>query len=280
MEDELKCLFCNQFFTEPILLNCSHSYCRRCVVQYQQPVCHNAPTTSMPHSHGSSTASGTAPFPHLHSITPLSLPSSSGASDTISLCISDQDIESDKLSVISETDSGVVISGRSSRPPSLIGSTAVHPSPSGCLNIHRMPSILTPSTSGWIVTCKACHKPTIFPDEQTVMLMPLCDTEEPAVANVFCEQCDIYYCQSCQNSLHPARGPLASHKLIPPSARRSYRTVIGLPKDSKCSNHPCEILSMYCMICRSAVCCQCLQETKHSNHDVQSLDKICKTQKV
>ncbi|VDN82467.1 unnamed protein product [Brugia pahangi] len=301
------------FFTEPILLSCAHSYCRRCVVQCQQPVCHNASTISPPQSHSGTTTSGTAPFTHLHNTTPLSLPSSSGASDTISLCISDQDIESDKLSIISETDSGVVVSGKNSRPPSLIGSTAAHSFPSGYLGGHRLPSILTPSTSGWIVTCKACHKRTVFPDEQTVMLMPvnnalvniikryhsgnlsardksgsseqiyncqLCDTEEPAIANVFCEQCDIYYCQSCQNSLHPARGPLASHKLVPPSARRSYRTAIGLPKDSKCANHPLENLSMYCMICRLAVCCQCLQETKHSNHDVQSLDKICKTQKV
>ncbi|VDM94106.1 unnamed protein product, partial [Onchocerca ochengi] len=173
MEDELKCLFCKEFFTEPILLNCAHSYCRRCVVQCQQPVCHNAPTTSSPHSHASIT-SGTTPFTHLHGTTPLSVPSSSGASDTISLCISDQDIECDKLSVISETDSGVVVSGRNSRPPSLIGSAAVHPSPSSCLGGgHRLPSILTPSTSGWIVTCKACHKPTVFPDEQTVMLMPI-----------------------------------------------------------------------------------------------------------
>ncbi|VIO99220.1 B-box zinc finger family protein [Brugia malayi] len=313
MEDELKCLFCKEFFTEPILLSCAHSYCRRCVVQCQQPVCHNASTISPPHSHSGTTTSGTAPFTHLHNTTPLSLPSSSGASDTISLCISDQDIESDKLSIISETDSGVVVSGRNSRPPSLIGSAAAHSFPSGYLGGHRLPSILTPSTSGWIVTCKACYKRTVFPDEQTVMLMPinnalvnvikryhsgnlsardksgsseqiyncqLCDTEEPAIANVFCEQCDIYYCQSCQNSLHPARGPLASHKLVPPSARRSYRTAIGLPKDSKCPNHPLENLSMYCMICRLAVCCQCLQETKHSNHDVQSLDKICKTQKA
>lgn len=37
----------------------------------------------------------------------------SGASDTISVCISDQDQESDKLSVVSEADSGVVICGRS-----------------------------------------------------------------------------------------------------------------------------------------------------------------------
>lgn len=37
----------------------------------------------------------------------------SGASDTVSLCVSDQDVESDKLSVVSETDSGVVVCGKS-----------------------------------------------------------------------------------------------------------------------------------------------------------------------
>uniref|UniRef100_A0A183D841 UDENN domain-containing protein n=1 Tax=Gongylonema pulchrum TaxID=637853 RepID=A0A183D841_9BILA len=98
---------------------------------------------------------------------------SSGASDTVSLCISDQDTESDKLSIVSEADSGVVVFGKNSRPSSLIGSAALHSSPSISLGSNRAPPILTPSTSGCIVICKVCYKPTVFPDEQTVVLMPL-----------------------------------------------------------------------------------------------------------
>uniref|UniRef100_A0A183U2G4 B box-type domain-containing protein n=1 Tax=Toxocara canis TaxID=6265 RepID=A0A183U2G4_TOXCA len=234
----------------------------------------------------------------------------SGASDTISLCVSDQDVESDKLSVVSEADSGVVVCGRNSRPSSLI--SGGHPPTS---LVHRLPAILTPSTSGCTITCKACHKPTFFADEQTIISMPvnvalknlisryrcnstptgkdkqaneqhptcqLCDNDQPAEASVFCEQCDIYYCQPCQSSLHPARGPLATHKLVHPSARRPSRSPASVApiKESNCSNHATEILSMYCMVCRMAVCGICLQEIRHTNHDVQSLEKTCKAQKV
>uniref|UniRef100_A0A0M3IYZ6 B box-type domain-containing protein n=1 Tax=Anisakis simplex TaxID=6269 RepID=A0A0M3IYZ6_ANISI len=109
----------------------------------------------------------------------------------------------------------------------------------------------------------------------------LCDSDEPAEASVFCEQCDIYYCQPCQSSLHPARGPLATHKLVHPSARRPPRCPASVTaiKESKCLSHPTELLSMYCVVCRMAICGVCLQEIRHTNHDVQSLEKTCKTQK-
>ncbi|VDD87200.1 unnamed protein product [Enterobius vermicularis] len=305
MEEELKCPNCQQFATDPILLDCGHSYCRQCAVTSQQGPCQQSPATSH------STVPPTL-LAHIHSSTPLSPPSSSSAaSDTISLCVSEQDQESDKLSVVSETDSGVVVCGRNSRPASLIGgasylSTTLY---------HRLPPILTPSTSGCSICCKSCHKPTYYPDEQTVLSLPsntalvnvinrqlpeitvcidarsdfkelslifsqLCDGDKPEEASVFCEQCDIYYCSACQSSLHPARGPLASHKLVPPSARKRARTPIGALKDCRCMNHPSELLSMYCTICRTAVCCVCLQEIRHTNHDVQSLEKTCKSQKV
>lgn len=55
-----------------------------------------------------------------------------------------------------------------SRPASLIGgasylSTTLY---------HRLPPILTPSTSGCSICCKSCHKPTYYPDEQTVLSLP------------------------------------------------------------------------------------------------------------
>lgn len=62
--------------------------------------------------------------------------------------------------------------------------------------------------------------------------------------------------------------------------RKRARTPIGALKDCRCMNHPSELLSMYCTICRTAVCCVCLQEIRHTNHDVQSLEKTCKSQKV
>uniref|UniRef100_A0A0N5AVF9 B box-type domain-containing protein n=1 Tax=Syphacia muris TaxID=451379 RepID=A0A0N5AVF9_9BILA len=270
MEEELKCPHCQQITTEPILLDCGHSYCRQCAISAQQGSCEQNPATS--HS-----AIAPSLLAHTHSSTPLSPPSSSSAaSDTISLCVSEQDPESDKLSIVSETDSGVVVCGRNSRPASLIGAL---PYSSSSSHYHRLPSILTPSTSSCSICCKNCHKTVYSLSDIKQVCFQLCDSDKPAEATVFCEQCDIYYCSSCQSALHPPRGPLATHKLIHPSARKRSRCTYGSLKDSKCRNHPTETLSMYCNICRTAVCCVCLQEIRHINHDVQSLEKTCKAQK-
>ncbi|VDN27720.1 unnamed protein product, partial [Cylicostephanus goldi] len=181
-----------------------------------------------------------AHFPQILSSSPLSPHcSSSGASDTISVCISDPDHDSDKMSVLSEADSGVVCS-RTSRPSSMVGPP-----------IPRIPSILTPSTSGVIIACGVCQKPSYYSDEVAISNAPtnmaiqnvisryfaqhpqlapkdpkptsdevkkepncqLCE-ENIKPATVYCEQCDIFYCQPCQVALHPARGPLAKHTLL------------------------------------------------------------------
>lgn len=70
MEDELKCPACRKFLEEPVLLQCWHSYCRECAIRAFQ----KTTTPSLPCS------------------------ISSGVSDTVSLCVSDPDQESDKLS--------------------------------------------------------------------------------------------------------------------------------------------------------------------------------------
>ncbi|KAJ1370976.1 hypothetical protein KIN20_032830 [Parelaphostrongylus tenuis] len=108
---------------------------------------------------------------------------------------------------------------------------------------------------------------------------PVCQLCEENVraATVYCEQCDIFYCSSCQLALHPQRGPLAKHSLINASQRRNPRTRAF--KDLRCSHHNSETLSMFCLVCKTAVCCLCLQEIKHSSHDVQALSATCKAQK-
>ncbi|KAL6743673.1 hypothetical protein Aduo_016690 [Ancylostoma duodenale] len=295
MEEELRCSHCRKFFEDPILLLCGHSYCRRCALKAQQPSSSVRPATPLgPSSH----------FPQILSSSPLSPHcSSSGASDTISVCISDPDHDSDKMSVLSEADSGVVCS-RTSRPSSIVGPP-----------IPRLPSILTPSTSGVIIPCGVCQKPSYYADEVAISNAPvnmaiqnvisryfaqhpqLCPKDQKQSADdvkkepncqlceenirpatVFCEQCDIFYCQSCQVALHPQRGPLAKHTLVNAAQRRTTptRTI----KDLRCSQHKGEALTMFCLVCKTAVCCLCLQEVKHSSHDVQALSATCKAQKV
>ncbi|PIO58392.1 hypothetical protein TELCIR_20174, partial [Teladorsagia circumcincta] len=231
MEEELRCFLCRKFFDDPILLLCGHSYCRRCAIKAQQPSSSARPLTPL----------GPSPlFPHILSSSPISPHcSSSGASDTSSLCVSDPDHDSDKMSILSEADSGVVCT-RASRPSSMIGPP-----------IPRLPNILTPSTSGVIIPCGICQKPSYFADETAISNAPsnmaiqnvisrylsqhphlaakeakpsttaesekepncqLCE-ENVRPAAVFCEQCDIFYCTPCQLALHPQRGPLAKHTL-------------------------------------------------------------------
>ncbi|KJH48685.1 hypothetical protein DICVIV_05186 [Dictyocaulus viviparus] len=255
MEEELRCSQCRKFFEDPILLLCGHSYCRKCALKAQQPSSSARPATPL------------APLPHFPQI-----PSSSpmflmtidfnmiaalynipGASDTVSLCVSDTDHDSDKMSVLSEADSGVVCC-RASRPSSIVGP----PFP-------RLPTILTPSTSGIIIPCGVCQKPSYYSDEAAILnapvnmaiqnvisryfaqhphlaptdqhivddsnIEPVCQLCEENVrpATVYCEQCDILYCSSCQLALHPQRGPLAKHNLTDASQRyRQFQLFVFL----------------------------------------------------
>uniref|UniRef100_A0A915DML2 E3 ubiquitin-protein ligase TRIM9 n=1 Tax=Ditylenchus dipsaci TaxID=166011 RepID=A0A915DML2_9BILA len=386
MDEELKCPACRQFLREPVLLNCAHSYCRECALGAQVKV--------------SSSSSGNAALaanvlPNVYANpSPLSPPcsSSSGASsDTISLCISDLDQESsfDKLSVVSETDSGVICGNgtssngcRGSRPSSFLGGTSlagnssVHPSSSattstalhlntpsvGGLGPHRaIPSILSsPSTSAfgycggcYVLVCESCQKPSFFSDENvlrnakenmavrrllvarlkangggSVATTPMastsatagfevpncqwCEGNQPqSRAELYCETCGYFYCAACQPVIHPPRGPLKDHKLLPAtscivqphSSRPNNTNTLGRrlticadaigsacsggaaedllsPKERLCDSHPDETLTMYCMVCRITVCCQCLSEPRHANHEVQSLSSAVKTQKT
>uniref|UniRef100_A0A913HJN2 E3 ubiquitin-protein ligase TRIM9 n=1 Tax=Strongyloides stercoralis TaxID=6248 RepID=A0A913HJN2_STRER len=271
MDEELKCPGCHSYFTDPILLNCGHSYCRECALK--------------------------ANFKS--AVSPCFSNSSSAGSDSASVCTSELDHDlMDKLSLGSETDSGVGLFNKSSRPNSFISNP-----PS------KFPSILTPSTSsGYVVTCNSCQKANIFIDENCIKNAPtnkilsklverkksiqlssndipkkapncqLCE-DGPMEALVYCEQCDIYYCSPCQNLLHPSRGPLMKHTLIPANKRSETINNNILQSLIHCESHSQEALTMYCTSCKVPICCQCLNDSKHSSHEVQSLSTIVKSQK-
>ncbi len=249
---------------------------------------------------------------------------STTGSDSASVCVSEHDNDSDKISVVSESDSGVICS---SRPNSFIGlAGGLGPMPS------LMRTILTPPPANggaYCLICAACHKPTYFADENgphyfpqnkalanvvlrflaktsgssgsltcgSPLLTPtspaaspgaplcqLCESMPPAAAAVFCDQCDIFYCPSCQQSCHPSRGPLAKHSLLPAylAAKSHHRklSLVSGQKEPKCAEHLTETLTMFCMVCKLPVCCLCLQDGRHGSHDVQSLASMCKAQKV
>lgn len=284
MEDELKCSNCKNYFVNPVLLPCGHSLCLSCALALQGP----------------SQASTIAPSGH------------DTGSDTASVCVSEHDAESDKVSVVSETDSGVICT---SRPNSFIGTQYFR-------GILSPPPSVTTVSSPLCLLCPQCHKLCHFDESganglprnkalanvvlrystgsfkssslsslnsptaagyctsanAALVMCQLCEGV-PSSASVLCEQCEIFYCNQCQQNFHPARGPLAQHSLIP-ALKLSRKLWSGSIRECKCADHSHETLSMYCMVCKLPVCCMCLQDDRHINHDVQSLSTISKSQKV
>ncbi|XP_076306054.1 E3 ubiquitin-protein ligase TRIM9-like [Tachypleus tridentatus] len=255
MEEELRCPICKQFFKNPVLLPCYHSICLKCALHCQQPA-----QQSQQHSDDS-----------LNSLNEVT----SDYSDV------------DKLSLVSETDSGVVCN---SRPNSYVGTPNFH-------------GILFPPihSSALSLVCPLCQKIIYFDDNGANNLpknrtlqnivdkykearnLPVCCQlceGDPREAVVMCEQCEIFYCKVCRDGCHPARGPLIKHSLV--SLQKGKLTLRARNKERKlnCSEHAEESLSMYCMLCKVPVCVQCLDEGNHTNHDAQALGTMCKAQKT
>lgn len=299
MEEELKCPVCNRFFCNPVLLPCFHSLCTVCAVQVQDllpPIgqqhqqCQQQNTAGV--SCGNPISSGVL--------------DESGAGSVVG---SESDLpDIDKLSIVSETDSGVICN---SRPNSYIGTPGLG-------------SIFFQATQGAVFSlrCPVCKK-TIYLDEHGVQTLPkscvlesmvekfsrgggggggggscggpggqqgpsgsstiikcqLCDDETDCNdASCMCEQCEIFYCDACRDRCHPPRGPLAKHHLMDP-CQGQILLKRSKVKYSTCNDHVDEQLSMYCMICKFPVCYLCAQEGRHINHEVQALGIICKVQK-
>ncbi|CAH0561182.1 unnamed protein product [Brassicogethes aeneus] len=219
MEEELRCSTCKQFFNNPVLLPCYHSVCLLCAVNLQQPA--------------TNTSGGDKNTENAESV-------ASGSSGDYQ--------ESDKLSILSETDSGVVCT---SRPNSYVGS----------------PKELF--ATAFSLSCPVCQKSVYF-DENGAHNLPkyrvmqnivdrygelrnltlkcqMCENEPANEATVMCEQCEVLYCDSCREACHPSRGPLAKHVLTEPK-----RGSLGLPKtkEGKCLEHGEETLNMFCLVCK------------------------------
>ena len=115
MEDELKCSYCNKYYCNPVLLPCFHSLCYACALQLQEKFNSQQPpsnTHTLKSSNSVSSHRTAATTPS--SISPHSISSSSSANiDHMSQTLSITDLGSsivsdlDKLSVFSETDSGI-----------------------------------------------------------------------------------------------------------------------------------------------------------------------------
>nr|XP_011442473.2 E3 ubiquitin-protein ligase TRIM9 isoform X4 [Crassostrea gigas] len=265
MEGELKCPMCLQFYCNPLLLPCSHSICAVCASKCQEPS-----QTFLSQLEGGVCSS-----------TP-------GEGDLKDF----PDI--DKISILSETDSGVVCN---SRPSSYIGTPSI-------ANIYQSVQF---SQNPYGIKCPVCKK-IILLDENGYKSLScnkvlesivekfshgkqhkpltlyvncqMCDHNEAKEAVVMCEQCNVFYCQSCKESCHPDRGPLAQHNLLDPIQGRALQRARNKGRELCCLEHEEEQLNMFCITCSMPVCCTCQHEGGHSQHDVQAIGAMCKTQKV
>ncbi|XP_065536413.1 tripartite motif-containing protein 67 isoform X10 [Lathamus discolor] len=272
MEEELKCPVCGSLFREPIILPCSHNVCLPCA----RTIAVQTPESEQPNTE---CAAG-------------------GGGD-----------HADKLSLHSETDSGYGSYTPSLKSPNGVRVLPLVPAPPGAAAA-AAPRGAGPASSS--LTCPQCHRSASLDQRglrgfQRNRLLEaivqryqqgraaaaaaakcqLCDRSPPEPAAVLCEQCEVLYCAACQLRCHPARGPFAKHRLVPPPSHPGApgggdggKGAGGGRKLPTCAEHDLENYSMYCVSCRSPVCYQCLEEGKHGKHDVKPLGAMWKQHKA
>ncbi|XP_053553609.1 E3 ubiquitin-protein ligase TRIM9 isoform X9 [Bombina bombina] len=273
MEEELKCPVCGSFYREPIILPCSHSLCVACA----RNILVQTPDSESPQSRR---ASGVSDYDYL---------------------------DLDKMSLYSEADSGYGSYGGFASAPT----TPCQKSPNGVRvfppampppqpHHHSSGALLLPhGPRNSCITCPQCHRSLILDErglrgfaknrvlegvieryqqsKAAALRCQLCE-KSPKEATVMCEQCDVFYCEPCRLRCHPPRGPLAKHRLLPPAQGRVSRR-LSPRKISTCTDHELENHSMYCVQCKMPVCYQCLEEGKHSSHEVKALGAMWKLHK-
>ena len=257
MDEELKCPVCRRIFNNPVTLVCQHSICLHCATGLEQQAVHGS------NSGGSSNGSAESV-------------SSTGS------CQYDILSDIDKMSVISESDSGFTTD---SRPSSYSGSG----------------SLLSLRNTGSIIQCPKCRRLTAL-DQRGSAALPqarclqnicsrrrskqepscqMCDPDRPdegRPASIECLECHILYCNSCLGACHPARGPLSKHTL-----RQVVTGQVSFPQitssDVTCFEHNGRTIDEFCCTCNLLVCEQC-KLSRHREHQFENIPVGCKSQKV
>lgn len=296
MEEELKCPVCGSFFREPIILPCSHNICLVCA----RNILVQTPDAESPQS---GRASGSASDYDYLDLDKMSL-----YSEADSGYGSYGGFASAPTTPCPKSPNGVRVFPPAPPPqqqqqhllppPAASGAPPPppphpHPHPPAMMMMMMIPR-------NACLTCPQCHR-SLTLDERGLRGFPknrvleavveryqhskaaalrcqLCE-KSPREATVLCEQCDVFYCDACRVRCHPPRGPLAKHRLVPPAQGRISRRA-SPRKTSTCTEHELENLSMYCVQCKTPVCYQCLEEGRHSAHEVKALGAMWKLHKV
>ncbi|XP_060609767.2 tripartite motif-containing protein 67 isoform X2 [Anolis sagrei] len=330
MEEELKCPVCGSLFREPLILPCSHNVCLPCArtIAVQTPESEQH-LPSMLHPRGPPQGPGPAAGP-------ASLDYDCGAGGGSGGTVGGGGgggggggvDHTDKLSLHSETDSGYGSYTPSLKSPNGVRVLPLVPPPPGTGPAGSTPRGSIASSS---LTCPQCHRSASLDHRglrgfqrnrlleaivqryqaaraaaSAAAKCQLCDRNPPEPAAVMCEQCEVFYCASCQIKCHPSRGPFAKHRLVPPPSQQVAPTGGAVPgasggagagpaggvisavskvpgaarKPPTCVDHEMENYSMYCATCRTPVCYQCLEEGKHAKHEVKALGAMWKQHKA
>lgn len=255
MEQELTCPACTKYFSNPIILPCSHSICMACALRLQAPMSHCDDSRS------------SVDFPDMDKMslyseadsgvsmgTGSSRPNSYLAASSANL-LANNDIYCLSITCPYKTckhTSYLTEEGVASLPKNRVLETIVDKEQ---------------ANKNFTVPCQVCQQRG--------------QQEQKALAVCMCEQCEVFYCEKCKEDRHPLRGPLAQHNLVTLLEGKAILRQRNKDKESKCKEHTDETLSMYCLICKESVCYLCLQEgNRHLSHDVQAITGISKSHKV
>ncbi|CAF1091487.1 unnamed protein product [Rotaria magnacalcarata] len=251
MDLELHCPSCKQYYQSPIYLPCSHSICYACAII---------------------------------SIRSINTNEQDNSSSNISLAS-----DLDKLSLISDNDSGI---SSTSRPSSLLLPPAL-PEIS-CLSItsnHK-------KIYAFYLRCSVCSK-MIYMDTSGVKSLPknyllsdiinryqreksyeenglkcqLCPPSNQQSVTRLCEQCRIGYCNKCREQYHPMRGPYSKHVFIDPTEQIFHQN-----EKFFCHDHTNRLADFYCTHCQLECCQQCSAHINHQIISIHQANKIFKTQ--
>ena len=259
MDVELACPLCGWLYHVPVLLPCAHTLCLSCAATLQEPLAKSSED--------------------------------------------DGSVEVDKVSVLSDTDSGVSCN---SRPTSIVISSPTSEHPTGGNSSDGYSSSSSQNSVTYSILCPQCSVVNKLEDGGAHTLpkyklmetlvdkykekhnitekCQLCtnSTSDNSLRNdatVFCDQCAVFYCNKCQQTCHPKRGPLAAHIMLSVNEGKNLLKERRRNKDIKCCAHPTETLSMYCVQCKATICVACLTGG-HRGHEVHALPAVTQSRKV
>ncbi|KAI8498647.1 hypothetical protein Bbelb_238490 [Branchiostoma belcheri] len=112
---------------------------------------------------------------------------------------------------------------------------------------------------------KQIHAPSHLKEAVACLV---CDATPPRDAVKSCTTCKLSYCSDCLQLLHPSRGGLAKHTLVPP-----VESFDDLKPAVVCPDHKDKPVELYCMRDGIPICSLCKLVSKHEGHRVTALQE-------